>query len=514
MRFVLDALTARRLGLDLSTDEHKRSFTIENISGAGGTVTRDENTLHMRPAQVKQLQVSGLEWSFPRGRVATNTPATVAGFAADLEVDSRRKDNPIEGEANLEALTCEDLTFELDKTRLSSDLRVQRVHVEGNTAEGGRAVLGALESTNLQLSIGSVFIRAEALGAKSMRSTWPGLVTEAGELAARGLSIQTRNLRIDIDRIELAQGIAFSDNVLRIGKVAAGEVTLVIEDLLGWQKDEGPNLPEAPTPKPRRKGPPLFDMRVLDQLSGNVDVDLTVDATVPVIGSRHATHHFRIPIDHGTINYKQLEGDLSTLEDAFIDFALRDGKLVLERDVPIIPGLNKPILTWELSDVELALARKKIVRLRRLPNFKAAEPKRRSAEHDEPAVSLRRLDFKNLQVAVGLLARSAEAEEAEPFESAFRRSVVGALEVAGTVKHHKTKELEPTELMAKASSVATEINRLPIGGGAHLDIGVVSLDTIDEGILGFQGLRPKRLELVGRGLQATNLEIHFRQRIT
>ncbi len=137
----------------------------------------------------------------------------------------------------------------------------------------------------------------------------------------------------------------------------------------------GGSAPLTTTTSPTRSAsPPEWTevMTLLDGLAGVINVELSLDLTVPVIGRRRATHRFRIPIADGAVDYMGLEKDLSTLESALLDFAIRDGALVLEMGIPFLPtrGLGKPILQWDLAPADLDLARRDRIRLAVLPRFR------------------------------------------------------------------------------------------------------------------------------------------------
>src|SRR5690606_11864726 len=128
---------------------------------------------------------------------------------------------------------------------------------------------------------------------------------------------------LDAPRIDLPGGFALGGEATGFD-VVVPELTLAVEDLMAsWPRRSTAALTEAATaveaeppadPEPRRR----LDLDFLDRIDGRLDVDLTVDVTLPVLGSRRKTHHFRVPIAKGTFNYKDLEGDLAKLEDAFI----------------------------------------------------------------------------------------------------------------------------------------------------------------------------------------------------
>src|SRR5690606_31675043 len=181
-------------------------------------------------------------------------------------------------------------------------------------------------------------------------------------------------------------------------------------------------------PEPRRR----LDLDFLDRIDGRLDVDLTVDVTLPVLGSRRKTHHFRVPIAKGTINYKDLEGDLAKLEDAFIDIEVRGRQLAIERRIPLIPGSEKPLVLFDLEPDEVAMAHERLVRLATLGTLRL--PPR--SDEGRSSVQLRELDFGNVDVALEVAPPPAGA----PVDASWNAS--GNLALQGELRFAPGKTLE------------------------------------------------------------------------
>ena len=249
----------------------------------------------------------------------------------------------------------------------------------------------------------------------------------------------------------------------------------------------------------------IFDWHLLDGLRGEFNVDLEVDLTVPVIGRRRATHRFRVPIDAGAVDYIELEKDLSTLENSILDFAVRsDGTLVLERGIPLLPtrGRGKPILTWQLEPLDLALAQKDRIRLAVFPQFEVAgsedaesEPK----EEGSSSVALRSLVLSNMETHLSLDAN------VQPLEAAIRSLTVEQLSLLGQVQFHPGQEPKPGRLSGEVKGVEATLVGLPLAAhalsiaqlhvgsvadleGDFLGLGITSLNCVCSDF-SFQGLR-------------------------
>jgi hypothetical protein len=254
---------------------------------------------------------------------------------------------------------------------------------------------------------------------------------------------------------------------------------------------------DAPNPKPG------FDGALLDALFGELKVDLRVDLEVPILGRRVATHRFRVPVEAGAVNFLQLESDLSTLENAILDFAVRDGSLVLERGIPLLKtrGKGKAILVWELDDENLALAQRDRVRLATLPRFRIAKD---ATEGDgaepaaKPKIALRALGLENVELALRLEPSEVERGGMLP------RLAITSLAVRGEV-HPLTRE------GSRAGRLTLEARGLDATVRTALDAHPIELvelrcAAIPEAELEFSGAHLERAQLVLEKLGARSLE--------
>src|SRR5688572_23497209 len=264
------------------------------------------------------------------------------------------------------------------------DLTFGTLHVTapgGARLSGVRATYGAdgdattitfaaetLVADDLSVAAGSVRLSASIeLGA--VTATARG---GTGSISAKRVAL--RAFKLTIDDFQLgAEALDGTDVVLSWGApefgLEAATVTTASADLslTFAPKDASSSSRAAPAA-------PLFDRNTLDRLGGSIDVDLQVDLTLPIVGRRRATHEFRIRVIDGALDFMELENDLAMLENALLDFAVREGRLVLERGIPLLPtrGHGKPIVTWDLEPDDLALAEHNLVRLAVLPDARLA----------------------------------------------------------------------------------------------------------------------------------------------
>ena len=452
-----------------------------------------------------------MEWVLPNGRVRFAKPAMLGLIEIDADFRTTPGEAfPIDGELSLGTLHSENVSVELHGHRVSFDPALERIALEHSPTDGLHIDIGAATACNVQTALAGWLIRIGELALATSRMQ--GDRFESASVSLTAVDLHDANHELSARRVELPAGIVIRADSIQFRTLSIGKLELTVHDVRGYPDRE------VPIDEPARPERKLFDMRALDQLNGKLDVDLTLDLTVPVLGRRKATHHFRVPIDHGTINYRELERDLSALEDAVIDIAVRGTILVLERRVPLIPGTNKPILLWPLNDVELGLAKKRLVRLRNLPNFdippeiaKPSGPGGTGASGPS-SVALRRLDFDNISIA--LSAPSPESRDrAEPppsLDGAVVRPIIGNLSVKGDVRHDPRVALAPTALVLQAEALSAGLVELPVGK-ATLSATRIEIGAIENATLSFEGPSPRTLVATIRDLVLTDVTICFAQ---
>jgi len=511
MRITVGDLSARRFEIDHPDALGRaRVAGVEYLTEVGGSIERDADTVNLRPLQLKECQVSGLDWHLRKAHISLGTPATLAAlkvegiYSADLA-----KQFPFEGSVAVGSLDAERVKVELPSRRLSFDLRSERALVTLSESEGGHVAGTGFALSNLQTSIGNALVRANRASGQTARLAWHGDETlfEAATASLHGLVVQTKEFEVEIDQVEFPRGITIRDGRIEARELVVGKAQVFVHDLYALATDRA-----ADPEEPRHDDGSTYSFRdldrmLLDQLHGQLDVDLTVDATFPVIGRRRATHHFRVPIEHGTINYRELERDLARLEDAVIDFSVRDVRLVLERDVPLIPGLHKPLVLWPLSDVELALAKKRVVRLRSLLAYQLPEKSAEDAAEEKSRVNLRSLDFENISVAVALLEPPDEGAEPSTAPSGpVPHATLGDLRVMGFLRHSAHDDPDAGAVTATAGALDATVRQLRLGR-VQMAAQSARLDAIEEATLSFEGLRPRRLAVTLRGLRLTDASL-------
>jgi hypothetical protein len=216
-----------------------------------------------------------------------------------------------------------------------------------------------------------------------------------------------------------------------------------------------------------------------------------------------------VSVESGTLDYKSLEGDLSALEDALVDFAVRKGNLVLEVSPPLLSMLRKTLVEWPLDDAGRALAERRRVRLATLahPKLPAAKPAPAESRAD-PSFSLDRLDFApiDVELSLGGPSRLNLGPRGVIHLGSPNRAAVGKLFLRGELHHRATTTARrPTELLLRATKLLLALESLGIAS-RRLDVAELAIERIDDARVVARGLSPTRataalVDLSMRGLR-------------
>ncbi|HZO12043.1 MAG TPA: hypothetical protein VFB62_02255 [Polyangiaceae bacterium] len=392
------------------------------------------------------------------------------------------------------ALSATNLDWELADLRieLTSQAQLESVQVALAIARDGSGWGGSIglrrgNAAALELHLKS-FVEPVALGGIELEGV--ELEREGGrlslKLARASIARATMNLgkvRVIANRIELTEGVSFDGSTLRLPSLTVGELRFGIDDVAALF---GRSKPSSPAKAP-------LDLTILDQLNGRLDLDLMADATVPLIGRRRATHHFRIPIAEGSIDFKGVERNLSLLEDAVLDFAVRDGKLCFERDLPLLPFNQKTLVYWELAPEELLMAKRNRVRLRRLREFRVIDPKKVEPDR-KSSVELRSLHFDNVTIDLTLRGPAAlPVLGGRVVLGQDGADGIGSLRVRGDVRYDVEGAADRTSLRLDAERITGALEKILVGA-FKLQVQSLVLAAIEGVTLAFEGVRPRALE--------------------
>jgi hypothetical protein len=344
----------------------------------------------------------------------------------------------------------------------------------------------------------------------ALRVTVPELHSEALKIGWGAPEFNLSFSRAHATELELtrasmqmrASGVALQDVEYHAGAVRAGhakleriEGNMVLEksasvpDRNSQRPSVAPQRPSAVPPEPA-----LWDRKLLDHLSGNLNVDVEVDLAVPIIGRRRATHELRVPIDDGSLDYLVLESGLSRLEDSLLDFAVRDGALVLEVGIPLVGvrGRGKPLVIWDLSPEDYRLAERNRVRLAVLPKARLSSPRQSEPPPDPGSNGGSRFALRHLTLA-NVDTNLALTPQPEPMNAPLRELVIGALHMQGTIHHDPESPPREGVLRVDADKLTAMVQDLPLGPQS-LTVST-HLSRVEDATLRFEGTRLAQITL-------------------
>lgn len=501
-------------GLDLSWDGPRgaeRRVSLAPSEGVTGRYAISPDEHRLDAATDRELVIAGVTWPLIEGGIRVTGDAPLSRLAVDLVIP-RGGGGGTEGEVGVGAMSVPAVEVELPS--LDGPLRLAGLAMLETAmafdGKGGLAVVAdGGELDRLVLSVGGTEVALEGIALQGIKArrhegAWAVQIATA---TAEWLRIETGSISLKATKVTLRRlGLRGSD--VTLGNLGAAQVELRHPEL-----GQGAEPAETEEPaEPEAERAPL-DLAALDRLNGKIDVDVTADTTAPIIGGRRATHHFRLRVDHGAINYHRLEKSLSKLEDALLDFRVKDRRLLLLADVPFMPLSKKTLVSWPLPDAEeLALAAQHLVRLRRLFDYRlpnrgseaptnargrSVHPKAQQQTQQKNAkksFEVRELRFDGIDVELRLSGgdRVALPAGGAILLGAPNRPAIGELGVTGAVRY--------TAAEAPAGALDIRAERLRMGleqmavGSRRLDLDRLSSDEVRARI-DFAGLRPTSLVL-------------------
>lgn len=404
--------------------------TLRSAQRLSGRIVQRAGQLRIDRLEAEQIALDALRLIFGSVVLGEEGKAVLEGVKCTFA-----QQETVELDLEAAMVRAHRLSVEVSGTSVSArpsfrDLRVAAQGEEGSfeaedlllenfviAARGLRVESPRVEATRLRVEWGAAGFRLEAHGAR-----------------APSLKVRADAFELELEAIAIAHLVSHEAHVLLEG----AEVGKVILDARFEPRDSASATVELVPKAAPPVAHPRFDGRLLDALFGELKVDLRVDLEVPILGRRVATHRFRVPVEAGAVNFLQLEDDLSTLENAILNFSVRDHALVLERGIPLLQsrGNGKAIVVWALDDVDHALARDRDrVRLAVLPDFDLAK----DADSDgtepksKPKIAIRALGAENVELSLRLEPSEIVRQGVLP------NMAVGSLSVHGEV-HPLTRE--------------------------------------------------------------------------
>jgi hypothetical protein len=433
-----------------------------------------------------------------------------ASALRQLEIDGRLDLSPkvgFRGTASLGEAITQKLAFQWAGGRSTASLEVADVRYESKQDHAHSLQVGRLALIDVRIELGQSVVRVELLALERVAVELVGadVKLQCGTAQASGVHVDSSPLSLEIDSIRWPSGLSLHNDNLSFGQLDIGTARLSVTELPALGGGTSGETTFAPVP----------DLPFLDDLSGYFGADVSLDLDLPILRSRRATHRFRVPIEAGAINFKQLERGLSSLEDAVVDFEITKDSLILERD--LVPGVtfdNQTLVSWPLQGADYDLAKhQKRVRLRKLLSYELnpalrPNPSRPAVSEGKSAVGLRQLDITEFELVVSL--------DKESELSLGRVGVLGlgnsntpplrSLRIAGELRYAPEREMPPSELAIALDSLELGASRVGLAGWS-VQLGRISVERIDAGRVRFSGLRPAGLEATLGGLGLADLRI-------
>jgi hypothetical protein len=495
MKIALERLDAGALRVDLpgSDGGNGDAIAIASTAALRGTLEQSDERLVLSGVAAEGVVLDALRLTLDRLVLSTASAVTLAGVEVALEQ------------------TASALSLDVTATSLVAaalDVAVDDVLVRGRaTLTGARLSVrgdeGSLSAERVELAgfllrIGDLELAAEGLDGVSVQIAWgaAGFRLDATSIAGPALRMTAKDTRVEARGVALsALSVAGAGFTLGSGTAEALQTALALS-----------TAPSTREPSAGAGSEPVVDWGFLDALSGEIDVDVAVDVTVPIIGHRKATHRLRVAVADGALDFRALERNLAALEDALLDFSVREGALVLERVNPLFPkrGHGKPIVFWDVDAADHELAGRDRVRLAVLPSARVAG---NDAPSGEPtSIALRELAL--LQIDAHLALAPTERRLAGPLVGQVRPRSFGSLALAGNVFHDRG------DVAPRDGSLRGEVTDLSVGivglalGTTHLDIGSLVAASVTPLQLSFAGTSPKHLDVSIASLRLDTVALH------
>lgn len=506
MRVALEQLDTRGVVLELPVgqDGVRQSVALRSAQKLRGTLEQEAGRLTLSGLAAEEILCETIGLLFGQVRL-TEGELRAHGLFAELDV--------AEGHTSLDAaaatIVAGGSAVDAGAFHVDGQVRLDQLKLEVRDGKG-HLEFGEIEVKGFSLRAGPIGVEAQSVVAKNLRIGWGnGLELSAESLSAAGARLSVAGHGELRSRAFTARDASWRAGRARVGAVSLGEAQVAA------------NLPELPASsaasaaahKERlaallRSAKLDAYLGIFDALFGHVDVDVQVDVSLPVIGSRRAVHEMRIPIEAGSVDYRKLESNLATLEDSLLDFAVRDGALGLELGIPLLPtrGRGKQLVVWDLNEADLALAEQNRVRLAVLPKAQLAVDLPTSlpgssadqGDQGKSPLALRHVGLANIDVNLGIAPT-------EPKPTVALKSLrLDGLKLHGTVHHDVEGPPRHGELNGGLVGLTARVAELPLGPD-RLSVGAFQVERLSDVHVDFVGPRPTRVNAALTGLSLEEL---------
>ncbi len=520
MRLNADQLGTEGLRLEFPTAHAEAPNVIElgPSRGVSGHYVHTDERIDIRGVRGVELGMRAFDWHFASGTVHLEGGATFKEVLVDLGIDRAAEGSGLSGTIAIGGGELSRVVLHFGAFEIAMSALVE-----------GFEYVAAPD--------GEILLKASSIGLRETTIAWEGGSAQVGSLdfkhvqvrmkgEERSLAIENATLgavratvgpaMVEIHGGALPRGLRWSGELVELGELLAERIIIEVDDIAGLAPEELPELPGPDAePAKKRSGTAPIDLEFLDGLHGQIDVDLRVVTDIAVVGRRDKTHQFRVPVRNGEINYRSLERDLGTLEDAFIDIEVRHGKLSIENDIPLLPFYYRSLILFRIPPDELAKAENdRLVKLRTFaewelpPSDESKERRKKRKKKSSGPLEIVALDFENVDISLGL-DREANLDFGDGGSvhlGAPEESPLGAFTLKGAVRFRPGGEPQPGEIEATVDGITFGVKNLKMGD-RWLSVGRAHLDAVESAHQTFLGVRPGKLRVEARGLDLEALTV-------
>ncbi len=390
--------------------------------------------------------------------------------------------------------------------RIDADLDIRRFGFAAGDDDSLRLMFPHATAQNIDGRAGAIAYGAKELVFDQLEGRLDGLRwhAETASLGDLWLRDDTGSVEMTIQRAELPRGIM----LVRAEKgveIVAPHASLSEMQLTMKIPPPPPSPPgalvKAGSPPPAAAALRQEQWRLLDGVTGKINLTIKVKLDLPVLGPRSLDQTLRIPIVNGRLDYRALNESLDWLEGTFIDLDVDEDRLAVAFKVPIF-GASRDLISWALDDEAEKMARFGEVPLRSLVDFRIGNGGASSPADDRKKSILRSLTLANIDVALSMLApRSLEVGGGTIMFGGDDAPGIVNFQIAGSISDKTAGFLRGT-----AGSVDTTVKDLHFGG-MSLTADRLSFDRIEDLQVAFEGFQPTAVSVTIHRVTASNLSL-------
>jgi hypothetical protein len=500
MELDIDQLAAGGVVLGFERPFGRHRVVVGPSGGVSGQIASDSEGTYVEARTAEMLALREVVWALRHGEVRVLAELDLRGVEVELSIP---RNAATIGRVAVEKAHSDDVRL-AHASLGGAEITAEDAALDGvSIAIGDEATTIAIEEARfgrLTVPIADRRLALDGLVMRKIEVTVPkagGWQVRFGHLESRTFALPLGETQLEIEALALHEGATVGASGLLASVVEAGAMRLSVTGL---------DARKPPSEPPRAVRPPL-DLGFLDRLAGRIHLDLLTDMRLPIIRTRRATHTIRLEVRDGMIQYKHLEKGLAPLEDAVLDFAIRKGRLVLEKDIPLIPFDRRTLVSWPLEGDERRLAENGWVRLARLARprveVETKPPKKPKTNGDS---MVREIRAEAIDIAVRL---DAHPELVLPSGAKLRLGHDGAgafqrLMLRGRVVYRPDGDHETQALDAEGNQIALGIDEVPFGS-RHATVRTIVIERLASLRLHLDGVRPTALEGHLEGIALRNV---------